>query len=148
MKERVCAACGAKETETIPALEAPAEAPVWVTAPTVWTKGSEEGLTFVVDAKGGAFVGVKVDGIVVDVSRYTVMNEETVEIHTNYLENLSEDSHEIEIEYTNGKVTATFEVEAEPFPVVLIIIIAAIVVAAVVVIVIVVVRRRNDEDED
>ena len=97
--------------------------PVWENIPVVyeildganssWTLDSGESLSIRGSGAFSQFVGVKVDGAIVDATNYTVMEGSTiVTLNTDYLNTLTVGSHTIEIEWTDGSVSTTFTVHA------------------------------------
>ena len=97
--------------------------PVWENIPVVyeildganssWTLDSGESLSIRGSGAFSQFVGVKVDGAIVDAANYTVMEGSTiVTLNADYLNTLTVGSHTIEIEWTDGSVSTTFTVHA------------------------------------
>lgn len=97
--------------------------PVWENIPVAydildganssWTLDSGESLSIRGSGAFSQFVGVKVDGAIVDAANYTVMEGSTiVTLNADYLNTLTAGSHTIEIEWTDGSVSTTFTVHA------------------------------------
>ena len=97
--------------------------PVWENIPVAydildganssWTLDSGESLSIRGSGAFSQFVGVKVDGAIVDAANYTVMEGSTiVTLNAVYLNTLAAGSHTMEIEWTDGSVSTTFTVHA------------------------------------
>ena len=97
--------------------------PVWENIPVAyeildganssWTLDSGESLSIRGSGAFSQFVGVKVDGAIVDAANYTVMEGSTiVTLNADYLNTLAAGSHTMEIEWTDGSVSTTFTVHA------------------------------------
>ncbi len=111
-KERTCSVCKAKETEEIPVL-VPAEYSIISGANSEWAKGSTDGLEFSSNAPFDKFDSVKIDGVTIDASNYTVESGSTrIAIFPTYLETLGNGRHSIEIVSVDGTASAKFSVTA------------------------------------
>lgn len=98
--------------ETIPA--APADYDILDGANSSWTKNSDESLSIRGSGEFSKFVGVKVDGILVDAKNYTVKEGSTiVTLKADYLNTFSAGSHTLEIVWTDGSASTTFTVKAD-----------------------------------
>ena len=98
--------------ETIPA--APADYDILDGANSSWTKNSDESLSIRGSGEFSKFVGVKVDGILVDAKNYTVKEGSTiVTLKADYLNTFTAGSHTLEIVWTDGSASTTFTVKAD-----------------------------------
>lgn len=78
-----------------------------------WVKGSQYTLVFVSDAAYKEFIGVRIDGKVIESGNYTVEPGSTiVTLLPEYLETLSVGTHTIGIVSTNGEAEAKFTIVA------------------------------------
>ena len=86
-------------------------------AESTWSADSEDGLTIIGDGDFSKFVGVNVDGELLDPESYTVESGSTVvTLHAEYLATLSEGTHTFEIVWDDGSAETTFNIsnDAEP----------------------------------
>ena len=81
-----------------------------------WTKGSGEGLTFAANGAYEKFVGVEIDGAIINEEYYTVADGRAViTLKPDYLSTLTVGEHTIAmIYYTDGKAQGTFTVDEKP----------------------------------
>ena len=97
--------------EDIPVV--PAEYAILDGANSNWTLDSGESLSIRGSGEFSQFVGVKVDGTLVDAENYTVEEDSTiVTLKADYLNTLTAGSHTIELEWTDGSASTTFTVHA------------------------------------
>ena len=76
-----------------------------------WTKGSSEGLTFVANGAYGKFIGIGIDGAVINTKNYTVESGSTViTLKPDYLNTLTAEEHAITVLYTDGEAAGTFTI--------------------------------------
>ena len=79
-----------------------------------WTHNSGGSLSVKGSGALSAFVGAKVDGILVDAKNYTVKGDSTiVTLKADYLNTLAAGGHILEIVWTDGSACATFTVSAQ-----------------------------------
>lgn len=79
----------------------------------IWTKGSEDGLTFRANGALDKFTGIQVDGKILDSDAYTVDSGSTVvTLEPTYLETLTEGKHHLTVLYTDGQCGTSFTVQA------------------------------------
>lgn len=77
-----------------------------------WIKNSGKNLGFKTDGEISKFTGVKVDGTLIDVDKYTAVTGSTlVTLKKDYLETLSVGKHTLTVVYTDGECTTEFEVK-------------------------------------
>ena len=77
-----------------------------------WIKNSGKNLGFKTDGEFSKFTGVKVDGTLIDVDKYTAVTGSTlVTLKKDYLETLSVGKHTLTVVYTDGECTTEFEVK-------------------------------------
>lgn len=80
-----------------------------------WTKGSSGDLHFKSDGPFAKFTGIRVDGETVNAQNYDASSGSTnVELKAAYLEQLTAGSHALTLEYTDGEVTAAFQILDAP----------------------------------
>lgn len=80
-------------------------------AESTWSADSEYGLTIIGDGDLSKFVGVNVDGELLDPESYTVESGSTViTLHAEYLATLSEGTHTFEIVWDDGSAETTFNI--------------------------------------
>ena len=97
--------------EDIPVV--PAEYVILDVANSNWTLDSGESLSIRGSGEFSQFVGVKVDGTLVDAESYTVEEDSTiVTLKADYLNTLTAGSHTIELEWTDGSASTAFTVHA------------------------------------
>ena len=110
-KHKECTICGeVLETEVIPATGI---YQMITGADGSWSKDSIDGHKIVCDADLTKFVEVKVNGILIDTSDYTVTSGSTIiTFSPEYLKTLSEGVHNFEIVFTDGKVLTTLTIQA------------------------------------
>ncbi len=98
--------------ENIPA--APIEYEILDGANSSWTQDSDGSLSIRGNGAFSEFVGVKVDGTLVDAKYYTVKEGSTiVTLKADYLNTLTVGSHTLEIIWTDGSASTTFSVNAK-----------------------------------
>ncbi len=79
-----------------------------------WTQNSDGSLSIRGSGAFSKFVGVKVDGTLVDTKNYTVKEGSTiVTLKTDYLNILSVGTHTFEILWTDGTASTTFTIKAD-----------------------------------
>jgi len=79
-----------------------------------WTQNSDGSLSIRGSGAFSKFVGVKVDGSLVDAKNYTVKEGSTiVTLKADYLNNLSAETHTFEILWTDGSASTTFTITAD-----------------------------------
>ena len=77
-----------------------------------WLKNSNKDLGFKTDGEFSKFTGVKVDGTLIGVDKYTAVTGSTlVTLKKDYLETLSVGKHTLSVVYTDGECTTEFEVK-------------------------------------
>lgn len=77
-----------------------------------WLKNSSKDLGFKTDGEFSKFIGVKVDGTLIGVDKYTAVTGSTlVTLKKDYLETLSVGKHTLTVVYTDGECTTEFEVK-------------------------------------
>lgn len=77
-----------------------------------WIKNSGKNLGFKTDGEFSKFTGVKVDGTLIGVDKYTAVTGSTlVTLKKDYLETLSVGKHTLSVVYTDGECTTEFEVK-------------------------------------
>ena len=98
--------------ETIPAT--PTEYDILDGANSSWTKDSDGNISVKGSGAFTKFVGVKVDGTLIDAKNYTVKEGSTVVIlKADYLNTCTAGSHTLEIVWTDGSASTTFTVKAD-----------------------------------
>ena len=79
-----------------------------------WTQNSDGSLSIRGSGAFSKFVGVKVDGSLVDAKNYTVKEGSTiVTLKADYLNTLSVGTHTFEILWTDGSASTTFNIKAD-----------------------------------
>ncbi|MBQ7096067.1 MAG: hypothetical protein IJN80_06435 [Clostridia bacterium] len=79
-----------------------------------WTEDSDHNITFVVNGLFSKFVGIKVDGKVVDKANYeTKAGSTIITLKASYLDTLKAGEHTITVLYTDGETEGTFNVHAK-----------------------------------
>ena len=79
----------------------------------IWTKGSEDGLTFRANGALDKFAGIQVDGKTLDSDAYTADSGSTVvTLEPTCLETLTEGKHHLTVLYTDGQCGTSFIVQA------------------------------------
>ncbi len=79
-----------------------------------WTQNSDGSLSIRGSGAFSKFVGVKVDGTLVDTKNYTVKEGSTiVTLKTDYLNTISVGTHTFEILWTDGSASTTFTIKAD-----------------------------------
>lgn len=79
----------------------------------IWTKGSEDGLTFRANGALDKFAGIQVDGKTLDSDAYTADSGSTVvTLEPTCLETLTEGKHHLTVLYTDGQCGTSFTVQA------------------------------------
>lgn len=77
-----------------------------------WTKQSDSTLTFTSNALKSDFIGVTVDGVLIDAENYVVGEDElTITLNSDFMKTLSVGKHTISIKSQSGDATATFYVK-------------------------------------
>ena len=98
--------------ENIPA--APTEYEILDGANSKWTQDSDGNISVRASGEFSKFVGVKVDGTLVDAKNYTVKEGSTiVTLKADYLNTLTAGNHTLEIVWTDGSAGTTFTVNAK-----------------------------------
>ena len=81
----------------------------------IWTKGDKNALDFKTNGDFRKFKEIRIDGVALDRSHYTVSEVSTVGtgvmLKKEYLETLAEGNHEITIAYTDGEVSTDFTIK-------------------------------------
>jgi hypothetical protein len=76
-----------------------------------WQKGSDFSLSFQANGPFAEFVGVKIDGVLLDAANYHVIDRDTVvNLLVSYLETLEPGAHSITILYENDEAVGTFRI--------------------------------------
>ena len=76
-----------------------------------WNKGSKEGLTFKSDGEFEEFIGVTVDGLMIDKKNYTAKEGSTiVTLSPEYLDTLELGEHSFDMVYQSGICGTSFEI--------------------------------------
>ena len=76
-----------------------------------WNKGSKDGLTFKSDGEFEEFIGVAVDGLMIDKKDYTAKDGSTiVTLSPEYLETLKPGKHTFDMVYQSGICGTSFEI--------------------------------------
>lgn len=122
LRERTCLRCGQKQSEKIAKIDTPVLKTYEIDQgkDLAWTKDSKDALHLTSSAPGGRFVGIYVDGKVVNVLDYknnrptNVDGPTDIEIKTEYLEKLDPGAHSMELRYITGSATATLTIKAAP----------------------------------
>ncbi len=84
-------------------------------ANSTWNSTSKDDLTVTVDVDCAKFVGVKVDGNVIDAKNYTVTEGSTIiNLKQDYLSSLPNGNHELTIVFDDGEASTSFEIKATP----------------------------------
>ena len=79
-----------------------------------WTQNSDGSLSIRGSGELSKFVGVKVDGTLVDGKNYTVKEGSTIiTLKTDYLNTISVGTHTFEILWTDGSASTTFTIKAD-----------------------------------
>lgn len=82
-----------------------------------WTQGTQTGLTFTVNGAFTKFIGIEVDGKVVDQAHYTAVSGSTIiTLKPEYLETLSVGQHTLTVLFTDAQVDGQFEILAKAQP--------------------------------
>lgn len=98
--------------ETLPAT--PADYDILDGANSSWTQNADGSISIRGSGEFSKFVGVKVDGILVDAKNYTVKEGSTiVTLKADYLNTLTAGSHTLEIVWTDGSASTTFTVKVD-----------------------------------
>ena len=80
-----------------------------------WIKGSEEGLTFVVNGAASKFTGIQIDGNEVSKDNYSVESGSTIiTLNATYLNSLSAGEHVVVVNYTDGETEGSFTLAESP----------------------------------
>ncbi len=83
-------------------------------ADSTWNANSDEGITIRGDGDFNKFVGVNVDGELLDSVNYTVeMGSTVITLHADYLATLAEGAHAFEIVWNDGSAATTFSVSKD-----------------------------------
>lgn len=78
----------------------------------IWTIGSNEDWTIIVNGPLYKFASIQIDGTILNRSNYTVTSGSTIlSLKANYLNTLQNGKHALTILYTDGQVSLTFEVK-------------------------------------
>ena len=79
-----------------------------------WEQNSDGSLSIIGSGELSKFVGVKVDGTLVDAKNYTVKEGSTIiTLKASYLNTLSAGTHTVEILWTDGSANTTFTIKAD-----------------------------------
>ena len=91
---------------------APATPIYTVTVSGTWTRGDPNGLVCTCNADFPKFVGVKIDGILLDAVQYTAVTGSTViTLKPEYLSTLAVGEHSIQLLFTDGSVQTWFTIK-------------------------------------
>lgn len=114
-EEAVCEICGNPYGERLEKPVEPSEKYEIISgADGVHVASSDDELTFRVSGAFSKFIGIKVDGTVVDKSFYTAISGSTIiTLKTEYLNTLSVGKHTLEFEYIDGTVSCSFKIADE-----------------------------------
>ena len=78
-----------------------------------WQKGSEFSLPFVANGELADFVGLKIDGVLINEIHYTTVDRDTViNLLSTYLETIALGPHTLTVLYTDGEATCQFTITA------------------------------------
>jgi len=91
---------------------APSSPTYTVTVDGTWKKGTDTGLTVTTNGDSSKFTGVKVDGVLIDPSNFTLSGSLIITLKPEYLETLSVGEHRIEIMFADGSVQTVFVILA------------------------------------
>lgn len=81
----------------------------------VWTVGSDGTITIVSNGAFSKFIGVKVNGTLIDAANYDAKSGSTIiTLKTSYLKTLDKGEHTMTILFTDGEVSAIFKIAQEP----------------------------------
>ena len=83
-----------------------------VTADGTWKKGTATGFIVTTDGDSSKLTGVKVNGVLIDPSNYTLSGNTVITLKPEFLETLSVGDHNIEIVFSDGSVQTIFAVLA------------------------------------
>lgn len=109
-KHFVCIYCGASKDEMIPKL-APT---ITETVNTGYTQGVKDSMIFKSEAAFEDFIGVLVDGEVLDTNQFTAAKGSTiVTLKPEYLDTLPAGEHLLEMRFTSGTASAPFSITAK-----------------------------------
>ena len=98
--------------ETLPA--APTDYDILNGANSKWTQDSDGNISVRGSGEFSKFVGIKVDGTLVDAKNYTVKEGSTVvTLKADYLNTLAVGNHTLEIVWTDGSASTTFTVKVD-----------------------------------
>lgn len=80
-----------------------------------WNQDSNEGLSIYADGNIAKFIGVEVDGVLIDPSYYTAVSGSTeITLSKAFMDSLSSGKHTFSICYPDGKADTTFTINANP----------------------------------
>jgi len=80
-----------------------------------WVQGGSAPMRFVINGLFDKFVGVEIDGNLLDTDHYTAASGSTlIDLKADYLKTLSQGQHTITVLYTDGSVTESFTISAAP----------------------------------
>lgn len=80
----------------------------------IWVKEKDGSVTFRANGPAEKFVGIMIDGKPADADNYTVMGDSTViTLKESFLRTLSDGKHVITVLYSDGEVSAEFEIRTE-----------------------------------
>jgi len=77
-----------------------------------WKKGTDTGLTITTNGDISKFEGVKINGVLIDSSNYTLSGNTVITLKPEFLETLSAGEHSITIVFADGSVQTVFTVLA------------------------------------
>ena len=78
-----------------------------------WRQGDPDGLKITCNAQFSKFVGVKINGILLDADKYTAVSGSTVvTVKPEYLATMAAGEHSIQLIFTDGSVQTWFTIEA------------------------------------
>ena len=81
-----------------------------------WKKGTDNGLTITTNGNISKFEGVKIDGVLIDPSNYTLSGNTIITLKPEFLETLSVGEHSIQIVFADGSVQTVFIILDEDPP--------------------------------
>lgn len=112
-KHEECTVCGyEKAAVEIPATGITPDYKIIDGANGAWKQNSDGTLTFRANGDFSNFVGVKVDGVLIDASNYTAVSGSTViTLKTDYLKALSVGTHTLTVVYNDGECSTNFEIK-------------------------------------
>ena len=103
--DNVCDICGYTKPVT------PSSYSIIEGANSSWTKNTDGTLTFRANGDFSKFIGVKVDGTLIDAKNYTAVSGSTiVTLKADYLKTLSNGTHSLTVLFNGGECSTNFEI--------------------------------------